>query len=119
MDIQTAIERFLKAQVFAVTGASQNRKKYGNKVLRCYLQNDRRAIPINPGCSEVEGQTCYLAQNRRYSRQEKYAVRMGKDCREHKSSDRVHQILNQSPGACNGPPLGGERKGNRWWAVSC
>ena len=59
MDIEAAIEAFLAAPVFAVAGASRNREKYGNKVLRCYLQNDRRAIPINPGCSEVEGQPCY------------------------------------------------------------
>jgi predicted CoA-binding protein len=59
MDTQTAIDTFLQAPAFAVAGASRNREKYGNKVLRCYLQNDRRAIPINPGCKEVEGQTCY------------------------------------------------------------
>ena len=59
MDIQAAIDTFTEAPAFAVAGASQNRAKYGNKVLRCYLQNDRRAIPINPSCVEVEGQTCY------------------------------------------------------------
>jgi predicted CoA-binding protein len=59
MDTQTAIDTFLEAPAFAVAGASRNREKYGNKVLRCYLQNDRRAIPINPCCSEVEDQTCY------------------------------------------------------------
>ena len=59
MDTETAIQTFLSAPVFAVAGASENRSKYGNKVLRCYLQNDRRAIPINPGSSEIEGQACY------------------------------------------------------------
>ena len=59
MDIQAAIDAFLQAPVFGIAGASKNRAKYGNKVLRCYLQNDRRAIPINPGAAEVEGQTCY------------------------------------------------------------
>ena len=59
MDTETAIETFLTAPAFAVAGASQNRAKYGNKVLRCYLQNGRTAIPINPACSEVEGQTAY------------------------------------------------------------
>jgi predicted CoA-binding protein len=61
MDTDTAIETFLSASTFAVAGASQNRAKYGNKVLRCYLQNGRTAIPINPGASEVEGQTAYPA----------------------------------------------------------
>lgn len=59
MDTQDKIDTFLAAPVFAVAGASQNRSKYGNKVLRCYLQNNRKAIPVNPGCSEVEGQVCY------------------------------------------------------------
>lgn len=59
MDMDKAIETFLSAPVFAVAGASQNRQKYGNKVLRCYMQNDRRAIPINPGAAEIEGQPCY------------------------------------------------------------
>jgi predicted CoA-binding protein len=59
MDIQAAIDTFTEAPAFAVAGASQNRTKYGNKVLRCYLQNDLRTIPINPSCVEVEGQTCY------------------------------------------------------------
>ena len=61
MDIQAAIDTFLSAPVYAVAGASMNRSKYGNKVLRCYLQHDRRAIPVNPGCSEVEGQLCYAS----------------------------------------------------------
>jgi len=52
------IAQFLKADTFAVAGASTNRDKYGNKVLRCYLQNDRKAIPINPRASEIEGIPC-------------------------------------------------------------
>ena len=61
MTLDESIEAFLEAPVFAVAGASRNRAKYGNKVLRCYLQNGRRAIPINPGCTEVEGQPCYAS----------------------------------------------------------
>jgi predicted CoA-binding protein len=38
-----------------VVGASTDREKYGNKVLRCYLQTGRRAIPVNPKAAEVEG----------------------------------------------------------------
>jgi len=49
------IEAFLAGSLFAVVGASANRAKYGNKVLRCYVQNGRSAIPINPSVSEVEG----------------------------------------------------------------
>jgi predicted CoA-binding protein len=53
------INQFLKAPKFAVAGASSNRHKYGNKVLRCYLQNNRQAIPINPNEGEVEGLITY------------------------------------------------------------
>ncbi len=59
MDLQTSIEAFLGGEPFAVAGASTNRSKYGNKVLRCYLQNHRRAIPIHPREREVEEQACF------------------------------------------------------------
>ena len=49
------IEAFLAGSLFAVVGASASRAKYGNKILRCYVQNGRRAVPINPSVSEVEG----------------------------------------------------------------
>jgi len=53
------ITQFLNAPKFAVAGASSNRRKYGNKVLRCYLQNNRQAIPINPTEGEIEGLISY------------------------------------------------------------
>jgi len=52
------IERFLQSPAFGVVGASPSRSKYGNKVLRCYRQAGRRAIPVNPNESEVEGLPC-------------------------------------------------------------
>ena len=52
------IQDFLSGKVFAVAGASQDRAKYGNKVLRCYLQNGRRAIAVNPRLTDVEGAPC-------------------------------------------------------------
>ena len=55
-----AIEAFLGGDHFAVVGASTNRAKYGNKVLRCYLQNGRTAYPINPRVDEIEGVACSL-----------------------------------------------------------
>jgi predicted CoA-binding protein len=42
-----------------VVGASQDRSKYGNKVLRVYVQNNRDVLPINPTAAEVEGFTAY------------------------------------------------------------
>ena len=47
-------ERFLASKAFGVVGASKSRDKYGNKVLRCYLQHGREAIPVNPRETSVE-----------------------------------------------------------------
>lgn len=52
------IEKFLAAKAFGVAGASTNRDKYGNRVLRCYLQNGRKAIPINPRADAIEEVPC-------------------------------------------------------------
>ncbi len=49
------INAFLNGSPFAVVGASTNREKYGNKVLRCYLQNGRKVFPINPRAEVIEG----------------------------------------------------------------
>ena len=51
-------QQFLAQKRFAVVGASTDRTKFGNKVLRCYLQNGRHAIPINPRETIIEGVAC-------------------------------------------------------------
>ena len=56
--IADQISRFLASPAFGVVGASSRRQKYGNKVLRCYQQNGRRAIPVNPREQVIEGATC-------------------------------------------------------------
>lgn len=56
-----AIRQFLAAEVVAVAGASANPAKFGNKVLRCYLQAGRRVIPINPREARIEGIDCVAA----------------------------------------------------------
>lgn len=48
-------EQFLSGERFAVAGASNNRTKFGNKVLRALWEAGRSAIPIHPTESEVEG----------------------------------------------------------------
>lgn len=53
------IEEFLDGAPHAVVGASTDRAKYGNKVLRAYLQQGREAFPINPKAEEVEGLKAY------------------------------------------------------------
>jgi predicted CoA-binding protein len=57
-DIQDPIERFLTSPTYGVVGASPRRHKYGNKVLRCYQQNGRRAVPVNPREPVIEGAAC-------------------------------------------------------------
>ena len=42
-----------------MVGASRDRSKYGNRVLRVYLQNGRPVYPVNPGVQQIEGLTSY------------------------------------------------------------
>ena len=55
MTVQQQIEAFLMGTPHAVVGASQDREKYGNKVLRAYLQRQRAVHPVNPNAEVVEG----------------------------------------------------------------
>ncbi len=56
MNENERIEAFLADGPWAVVGASTDREKYGNKVLRCYVQNGKTPVyPINPKADEVEG----------------------------------------------------------------
>ncbi len=59
MTIQQQIEAFLSGAPHAVVGASQDREKYGNKVLRAYLQGRRTVYPVNPKADQVEGLAAY------------------------------------------------------------
>jgi predicted CoA-binding protein len=61
MTLQAQIERFLSGGPHAVVGASRDRTKYGNKVLRAYLQTNRRVYAINPTADEIEGVATYTA----------------------------------------------------------
>jgi predicted CoA-binding protein len=59
MSEQDKIKQFLAGQRFAVVGASADREKYGNKVLRVYQQNHLEVVPINPKADEIEGLKAY------------------------------------------------------------
>lgn len=52
-------DAFLAETRFAVVGASSDRSKYGNKVLRCYLQHGRDAVPVHPKEATVEGRPAF------------------------------------------------------------
>jgi len=58
MNIEEKIAKFLTASAFGVVGASTKRHKYGNKVLRCYQQNGKTVIGVNPLETEIEGVKC-------------------------------------------------------------
>ena len=57
--VQEQFDAFLDGSPHAVVGASTDREKYGNKVLRVYQQNNRPVFPINPKADEVEGLSAY------------------------------------------------------------
>lgn len=58
MDSPELIAAFLAGAPHAVVGASRNRDKYGNKVLRAYLQRGRPVHCVHPTESEIEGVPC-------------------------------------------------------------
>jgi predicted CoA-binding protein len=43
----------------AIIGASQDRRKYGNKAVRAYHDSGYRVFPINPNEDQVEGLPAY------------------------------------------------------------
>jgi len=53
--LEERIKSFMAAGPYAVVGASSNRDKYGNKVLRAYQQHGMEVYPINPLATEIEG----------------------------------------------------------------
>lgn len=59
MNDSEKIDRFLAHGPYAVVGASADRSKYGNKVLRVYQQRGLTVYPVNPKEREIEGLRCY------------------------------------------------------------
>ncbi len=55
MTVEQKIDSFLAGAPHAVVGASTDRTKYGNRVLRAYVQTGRPVHPVNPKAAEVEG----------------------------------------------------------------
>lgn len=58
MEMRQQIEDFLSGAPHAVVGASVDRAKYGNKVLRCYMQHARPVHVVHPNELEIEGVKC-------------------------------------------------------------
>ncbi|WP_306591646.1 CoA-binding protein [Geothrix sp. 21YS21S-4] len=59
MSVDDRIQSFLASDSFAVVGASSDRSKFGNKVLRCYQEHGKEVYPINPRAEELEGLKAY------------------------------------------------------------
>jgi uncharacterized protein len=55
------LEVFLNAGTFAVSGASQDRSKYGNKVFLAIIASGRTVYPLNPTAPEVEGHPAFAS----------------------------------------------------------
>jgi len=53
------IDTFLAAPAFAVVGASDRPNKYGYRCYVCYLQNGRKAYPVNPRLATILGNQVY------------------------------------------------------------
>ncbi|MCC5831085.1 MAG: CoA-binding protein [Phycisphaeraceae bacterium] len=58
-DLRRRIEAFLAVGPWAVVGASTDRNKVGNMVLRAYLQSGRQVWPVNPRAQTVENTPCF------------------------------------------------------------
>lgn len=57
--VNEVISDFMSKGPYAVVGASSNREKYGNMVLRAYQQLGHEVYPVHPRADAVEGLTAY------------------------------------------------------------
>jgi uncharacterized protein len=57
--VNDVIQSFLSKGPYAVVGASSERSKYGNMVLRAYQQGGHEVYPINPRGEFIEGLKAY------------------------------------------------------------
>ena len=53
-----AVERFLAHHRIALVGASADRRKFGNTVLRALRDHGHEVLPVNPKAPEIEGIRC-------------------------------------------------------------
>ena len=57
-ELDKQIKLFFNSEAFGVIGASANRDKYGNKVVRCYLQHQKKIYPVHANEKIIEGLNC-------------------------------------------------------------
>jgi predicted CoA-binding protein len=61
MVTRAEVEEFLTGGDWAVVGASQDRRKFGNTVFRELKKRGRQVYPINKNATQVEGEPCYAS----------------------------------------------------------
>lgn len=55
------IREFFSAHGFAVVGATDDRRKFGNAVYRAMKERGILVYPVNPGRQTVDGDKCYAS----------------------------------------------------------
>jgi len=53
------IERAVNSRVWAIVGANNNPRKFGNIIYKDMRAAGYQVYPVNPNCREVEGDTAY------------------------------------------------------------
>ena len=59
--MQDLIKEFIAQKKYAVIGATDNPKKYGNQIVKNLKSRGYKVFPVNPKLREIEGLTCYPA----------------------------------------------------------
>ncbi|TPX42454.1 hypothetical protein SeLEV6574_g05601 [Synchytrium endobioticum] len=54
VSVSPGMVQFFRGKTFAVVGASADRSKYGNKILRWYIAHDKAVVPVNPKTGVIE-----------------------------------------------------------------
>lgn len=59
MEMEAMIKMMLDKKVWAVVGATPNPEKFGYKIFKKLKKFGYEVYPVNPGYSDIEGETCY------------------------------------------------------------
>ena len=54
-----SVEEALEKKVWAIVGATENREKYGYKILNRLKQLGYKVYPVNPNYDTIQGEKCY------------------------------------------------------------
>ncbi len=57
--MQDLVSEFMGQKSFAVIGATDNPKKYGNKIVKNLIERGYEVYPVNPRLDEIEGLKSY------------------------------------------------------------